>query len=259
MTISLKLNNGASIGAGRLSINSPETNATSKENQEAATQSAQSQDDSFVIQASNEANIINDVLEYADRAYSEVFSLRQQQEVLAEVAAGSPSVEYRNELETELNNLETEIQRIKSVASYNGQPITAGATFTVVDKEKNYYQAIGLANYNSLFANQSLDLTSVSDASNSETILEGLEYTSAAVSGAVNSAAKKSADIIQELAREPKENPKKILEAELAKVVANTISNEIQNAFNKAQQNRISHQLDQVHQLDASRVLSLLS
>ena len=131
---------------------------------------------------------VNNLISITEDALSQIKDLREKQQELTDLVANSPET-YTGDTQAardeELDTLQTEITRIVSAASYNGQnllqsPTTVSATlinFSLPGLPGGTTQEVlsaGVGNTNSLSQSLGADASSVAQATSSNTTLEAL-------------------------------------------------------------------------------------
>jgi flagellin-like hook-associated protein FlgL len=132
----------------------------------------------------------------AQSALSAVSDLRDKQYELAENAADSPNPEQRTAYQTEFDNIQTEISRVQSAATFNGVNVVQEKNtydLKVVDQGGSSLQvedttAIVTGVSQSLFGNYSLSLSSSSGAATAEDTLDEISRITRAAVGGLDSA-----------------------------------------------------------------------
>lgn len=132
---------------------------------------------------------INNLVSITEQALSEIKNLRERQEELTELVSESPETytgTIQSERDEELDTIQTEITRIVSAASYNNiqnllqSPTTVSATLVSFSEGRlaggttQQVLTAGIGSSTSITQSLGADASSVSQASTSNTTLEGL-------------------------------------------------------------------------------------
>lgn len=155
----------------------------------------------------------------AQSAISAVSDLRDKQLELAESAAESPNPEQRTAYQTEFDNIQTEIARVQTAATFNGVNVVQEKNtydLKVVDQggselqiEQNSAIVTGVSQ--TLFSNYGISLTSASGAEAAEEALDEISRITRTAVGGLDSAYGKAAASVKQ--RGP--NPEATIEAGL--------------------------------------------
>ncbi len=144
---------------------------------------------------------IKGLVDTANAAISEIGELREKQLSLAEEAEFAND-STKNTLESKINELQDEIERIAGAATYNGQNALAGGTFTVSDSGNNYSKVVGLADASQLQTDYGVSLQGTTGTIRAISNLSDAVYGARIADDNSASGATQSADIISELSKE---------------------------------------------------------
>lgn len=132
---------------------------------------------------------IENAISKAESAAGEIEALASRRLELANLAEDQPAVsDYARDLQDEADAIESEIERIRSSATYNGTNVLSGATYQYTDTESDTARTVSTAAFSSGVTGVSLDLQSesgVEDAiENSEASLSAIRSIGSSYSGA---------------------------------------------------------------------------
>jgi len=138
-----------------------------------------------------DASSANSFAKIASSAANQIEELREQQYELAKEASTSGSARRHSELNTEVQNLQTEIERVASEATYNGQNTLNGGSFSFAEDE-----VFSIADISQISDNPEIDLSTQADAASAVNDLkEVLQISRLSSSGAESSVAKADASL----------------------------------------------------------------
>ena len=140
---------------------------------------------------------VSNYLSVRENAVSEVAALRAEQKALADKGATLAEGSELSKLQTRFSEIETEVTRISSEATYQGKNVLSGATFGENDNsDTTETKVFSVSNLSPLTASTGLSLSSPEQAdaaSDALTVLVGLTSTAAESSSRAQDVATSSA------------------------------------------------------------------
>lgn len=255
---------GTSQNATRLNVSitsdSDKANTTSRLKETKGDQTSvtgSSTEVSTLLIASNSKSFVD----IASAAVSSIASLREKQSDLAYEAKNTADPTRQTTLNTELSNLQTEIQRVYNAATFNGQNVLQGNTSVVSSDRLDLNEVVSSANLSTLATNPNVSLSGQTNASTAYDTLTG--YVAAAYSAVagIGAAASKADTTLSEAVSKDQAarqiSPTKISEIEVAQKVADNVSEKIAASAdpNKGEKALV----DSISNLNPDRVAALLS
>jgi hypothetical protein len=223
---------------------------------------AQSDGTSYYPQADTFAHIVD----IASDAVKSIAGLRRTQLELAARAADSGDAKERDMLEAEYNNLQTEIDRIASSATYGTLSVFDGAVLTLVDQNEDVAEVNSIAKLSSLATTHTYSFNSQIEAEAAEDDLTKISLVTygavADLESKVSEAARIRESVRIDTSPHPQpEDPNAALKAlEHAQSLAASIAQSLLTGLSLPETNPFSSENggSVVHNLDPTKVAELL-
>ncbi len=110
--------------------------------------------------------------EVAAEATKAIAALKSEQLDLANAASATADARAQSTYDTELDTLQTEIQRVASTATFNGKNAIQGGGITISDESRNIYTGVQVANQSNLATDLGLSLSNQTNADSAANTLE---------------------------------------------------------------------------------------
>ncbi|MCI5064172.1 hypothetical protein MRY87_00450 [bacterium] len=184
--------------------------------------------------ASLQASQATSASRIAQNATSEILSLRKQQQTLVEEAQISNDPERRSLLQTEIDTLDTEIQRVRDEAvDRNGNQVLNGQTFVIEGND-----VVSLANLSSIAASSGVDVSTADGADAAAVSFEDIISSANAANTASTAAATKAEGVLAEITSiesEARSSGSALASVDDAARLSETIAQEIQGLTSQAE------------------------
>lgn len=208
----------------------------------------------------------------AQSALSAVSELRDKQYDLAESAADSPNPEQRTAYQTEFDNIQTEISRVQSAASFNGVNVLQDKNtydLKVVDQGGSELQiddatSIVTGVSQSLFSNYGLSLSTESGADTAADSLDEISRVTRSAVGGLESAYSKADSSVRKVGVDSKatlEAGLQVRDIQEGEALAENVANSIKEVAAKDSDGEATKKLIEsvTSSLEPDRVKDLLS
>jgi hypothetical protein len=178
--------------------------------------------------ASLQASRATEGARIASSAVESILDIRKQQKSLAAEAENSSDPTRRAELQSEIDTLDTEIQRVATEAlDGSGSEVLNGKTYTLDDT-----QSVALANLSAIASSSGVDVSTEAGAEAAEDTLDALINTAVSAREASSASTEKAETILAEITSienlERAKDPESISTQEQAEALATKIAEDLQ-------------------------------
>jgi len=205
MTFSVKINSKVGLAEGGIELKLNTSDRSKTDLLKAFGNRAEgSKSDSFPDQAKVGslalANNAKDVADKSNDAAAAITDLRSQQLDFAKLAENTSDSRAQATYSTQIASLQTEINRVASSATVNGQNVFNGVGISINDPSSDYHKVVQVANLQSLTNDPGVTVTDQVSAKSADTTLTGLLSTTQSVKADSGAEAKSAQQKVDETA-----------------------------------------------------------